>query len=275
MSASIYPNESIGITDWYKSAGRSIRTSGCLFFFCINGRAVVSVNMQKTIFRKGDLLVLTSDVYFSVSEVSAHFSARYISLSETMIETAYYKITSTALWDYLHYAPILKLSPDQQKLMSAWWGQMEWILANISGANRIVLLNNNVYGLFIAIDAELARSAGGTTLERKDRAWGITCRFWSLLTKHSFRERSVGFYAEALHITPDYLYKVCRRAYGMSPKSLIDQQLVVEMKTYLNDTQLSLSDIADRLNFEDTSYMCRFFRRMTGYSPMKFRNGIK
>ena len=58
----------------------------------------------------------------------------------------------------------------------------------------------------------------------------------------------------------------------MSPKTLIEQQLLVEMKSYLIDTRLSVSEIADLLNFEDASYMCRFFRRKTN-SPLEFRNG--
>lgn len=275
MITPTYPNESTGVTDWKKSVGRTIKTDGCLFIYCLAGRAVVSVNMKKTVFCKGNLLVLTSDVYFSVSDVAAGFSVRYLSLSETMMETAYYKITSMALWDYLHYAPILRLSPEHQQLMADWVGQTAWILENITGSNRTALLNNNVYNLFVVIDVELAESLGDTMPGRKDRAWAIICRFWSLLTKHSFRERSVGFYADALHITPDYLNKVCHRIYGLPPKSLIEQQLLVEMKSYLTDTQLSVADIAAQLNFEDVSYMCRFFRRLTGCSPLEFRNGVK
>lgn len=273
MIASTYRNESSGITDWKKSIGRVIRTDGCVFFLCTDGRATVSVNMRKAVFRKGDLAVLTSDVYFSVSALSADFSARYVSLSEPMIETAYYRIASASLWEYLHYAPILRLSPEQRKLVSGWSDQMEWILTNLTGAHRSALLNNNAYNLFIAIDAELGKAIETKRLVRKDRAWEIITRFWSLLTNHSFRERAVRFYADALRITPDYLNKVCRRAYGISPKALIEQQLLVEMKSYLTDTRLPVSEIADRLNFEDASYMCRFFRRKTGCSPLEFRNG--
>lgn len=272
---STYPNESAGVTDWHTSVGRTVRTDGCVLLLCTAGKAEVAVDMKKTVFSKGDLLILTSDIYFSVAEVSEDFSAHYAALSETMLETAYYKITSMSLWDYLHYAPILRLSAEQQGLVAGWLGQVEWILSNISGPNRMVMLNNHVYNLFMAIDAELVRTIGETAAGRKDRAWAIICRFWSLLTKHSFREHAVGFYAAALHITPDYLNKVCHRTYGISPKSLIAQQLVVEMKSYLTDTQLSVADIAERLNFEDTSYMCRFFRRMTGCSPMEFRHGME
>lgn len=273
MIASTYPNESGGITDWKQTVGHAVRTEGCVFFLCTSGRASVEVNMQKTIFRRGDLAVLTSDVWFSVSEVSAGFSARYVALSKAMIETAYYRITSASLWDYLHYVPVLRLSPRQRSLVAGWMEQTEWILARFTGPDRVTLLNNNVYNLFFAIDKELGKALENKTLARKDRAWEITTRFWSLLTKHSLRQRSVAFYANALHITPDYLNKACRRAYGISPKAMIEQQLLVEMKSYLADTRLPVAEIAERLNFRDTSYMCRFFRRKTGRSPLEFRNG--
>lgn len=273
MITSTYPNESSGTTDWRKSVGRAIKTDGCVFLFCTGGRASVSVNMQKMIFRQGNMAVLTPDVWFSVSEVSSGFSSRYVALSETMIEAAYYKITSASMWDYLHHVPILRLSPQQRSLVMGWMEQMDWILAKFTDPDRITLLNNNVYNLFFAIDKELDKALKNKTMTRKDRAWDITCRFWLLLTKHSFRERAVKFYSNALHITPDYLNKVCHRAYGMSPKALIEQQLLVEIKSYLTDTRLPVSEIAERLNFEDTSYMCRFFRCKIGCSPLEFRNG--
>lgn len=275
MTTATYPHESTGVTDWKTSVRRILRTDGCVLLLCVGGRAVVEANMQKTVFRCGDLLVLTSDVCLSVTEVSARFAARYVSLSETMIETAYCKIASMFLWDYLHYAPILRLSPEQRKLVAGWMEQMEWILANIPGAARAALLGNNVYNLFAAVDAELAKAVEKRTLVRRDRAWEITCRFWSLLTKHAFRERSVDYYAQALHITAGYLNKACRRAYAMSPKALIDQQRLVEIKSRLTDTQLSVAEIAEQLHFADASYLCRFFRRMTGCSPLEFRSGVR
>lgn len=274
MNEILHSSESTGITDWRKSIGRTIRTDGCIFFLCTSGRASVTTGMQKTIFRTGDMLVLTSDVYFSVRGVSDSFSARCASLSERMIGTAYYKTASMSLWDYLHFSPILRLTPEQQRLASGWFDQMQWIMENITGSDLRLLLGNNVHNMFAAIDAETARLEPAPPT-RRDRAWTITCRFWSLLAKHASRQRSVSFYADALGITPGYLNKACRRAYGTSPKALIEQQVAVEISTLLSDTDMTVAHIADRLGFEDTSYMCRFFRRTTGLSPLEFRSGTE
>ena len=273
MITSTYPNESSGVTDWHRNVGRAIRTDGCVFFLCTGGRARILINMRKRTLRRGCLLVLSSNVYLSVSEVSADFSLSYVSLSKPLIEAAYYKITSMSLWESVHYAPVMRLSPAQQRLLAGWMEQVEWILANTDGAGRVTLLNNSAYNLFIAIDVELSKLTGTAVMECKDRAWEVSCQFWSLLAGNVLQERKVAFYADALHISPDYLNKVCRKAYGMSAKGLIEQQLVVEIKSYLTDTRLPVTAIARRMNFEDASYMCRFFRRETGCSPMEFRNG--
>lgn len=266
-----YPGNTTSVTDWKDSVGRPVRTDGCIFFLCTAGMAAVSVNMQKKPLRRGDLLVLTSDMFMSVEAVSSGFSADYVSLSGIMLETAYYKISDISLWDYLHFTPVIPLNARQQSLMAGWIAQVGWILDNIPSTNRITMLGYMVYNLFVAIDAEFAKTDIEARMEYKNNARDIINKFWSLLMKNSPNEKEVRFYADALSITPDYLYKVCRRIYGISPKALIDQQLAVEIKTLLSDTEMTVREIADRLCFEDDSYMCRFFRRATGLSPIQFR----
>lgn len=274
MIISTYPHGSVGLTDWLSNVGTTLRTDGCIFFVCISGYADVFVNMHRKKFRKGDLLVLTSDIYFSISSLSDGFSVRYVSFSEEMIENAYYKISSGFLWDYLHYSPILRLDANQYELVQSWFKQVEWILTNVRDDNaRKTLVNNNIYNLFTAINIELGKHTDEINLKRKDRAWTITCQFWSLIARHAVDERSVKFYADLLNVTPGYLNKVCRKAYDMSPQGLIHMQLLVDLKSYLSDTQLSVSDIAERMKFDDVSYLCRFFKRMTGLTPLEFRHG--
>ena len=109
---------------------------------------------------------------------------------------------------------------------------------------------------------------------KKDRSWIILRKFAVLLSEYCHISRDVKFYADKLCITPDYLYKLTQKGMEMSPKEIIDQQIIIEIKTYLTNTDLSVKNIAAELHFDDSSYMCRFFRRLTGVSPTEYRNKI-
>ena len=97
-------------------------------------------------------------------------------------------------------------------------------------------------------------------------------QFLGLLHEHAVREHQVGFYADKLCITPRYLNEIVSSYMnGKTPKQLIDEQLAVEIKVLLNDPHLSVAEIALLCNFPDQSYLSRFFRKQTGFSPKEFR----
>ena len=123
----------------------------------------------------------------------------------------------------------------------------------------------------MAIDSETTR---GGEVEKKpvNRSRKLIIKFLKLVALHFRTNREVSFYAQQLCITTTYLYKLTHRRWNLSPKELIDQQTICEIKTLLSSTDMSVKEIASTLHFEDTPYMCRFFRQRTGLSPMEFRN---
>lgn len=61
---------------------------------------------------------------------------------------------------------------------------------------------------------------------------------------------------------------------GWRYDSLLDECRQNLALNYLRDPECSLSDIGDRLGFDDTGSFTRAFRRWTGLSPGQFRNGL-
>jgi len=76
---------------------------------------------------------------------------------------------------------------------------------------------------------------------------------------------------DKLCITPYYLSLVTRRVFDVSPKELIDRQIVMEIKSLLTSTELTIKEIAAQYNFESSSYLGRYFRRHTGMTPLQYR----
>ena len=100
----------------------------------------------------------------------------------------------------------------------------------------------------------------------------ILCwKFWDLVGKHSKEHRDVAFYAQELCITPFYLSQMTKGFMNDSPKGLIDRQVILEMKALLSSSDISIKEIAEQLHFEDTSYMCRYFKRHTGIPLSEYR----
>ncbi|HLZ87122.1 MAG TPA: AraC family transcriptional regulator, partial [Puia sp.] len=55
----------------------------------------------------------------------------------------------------------------------------------------------------------------------------------------------------------------------------IHARLLVEAKRHLLHTELSVKEVADGLGFEDPAYFNRWFKRMTGNTPIGYRAEIR
>lgn len=268
-------NYGSGTTQLKDALNRPLESNGCTLLLCTSGRALASVNLQKRVFRKGSLVFLFYDTVFVPLQTSESFSALYISLPMKFIEEALYKMTSISFWDFVYAYPICPVLPKQYLLIYSWFQQVIWILEECVADHRFSLLNSFVHNLFMATDSEIRKNASHLNqLAKKDRAWTLYGKFASLLSKNVHTHRDVKFYADSLCISPDYLYKITYKTMNLSPKELINQQVLMEIKTYLSCTDLSIKHIATEFKFEDPSYLCRFFRKYTRLSPLDFRNNL-
>lgn len=96
-------------------------------------------------------------------------------------------------------------------------------------------------------------------------------RFISLLNVHHMRERSVRFYANSLFLTPNYMSGAVRQYSGRSALEWINDYVVLEAKTMLGDTSISIKEVAYRLNFPTQSAFGKYFKEQTGISPKHYR----
>lgn len=262
-----------GETNLQEELGHPVDTNGCTILLCTAGRAIVTTNFTTQVLKQGDAAILFSDIFFIPLQTSRTFSAIYVLLDEEVVEEAFYKMTSMSFWDFIHDNPICRLNEQQYRLMHGWCQHIKWTINECVPEYRLPILSSSIQHLLMGIDSEARQSViASTNRSKKNSAWTLLGKFATLLSKHCRETREVKFYAEQMCITTDYLYKISNKTLQMTPKEVIDQQVITEIKTYLISTALSVKDIAVKLNFEDPSYMCRFFRKKTGFSPIDYRN---
>lgn len=96
-------------------------------------------------------------------------------------------------------------------------------------------------------------------------------QFTELLVEHYKHERSVGFYARQLCITPKYLTTLIKRISGKSVSEWIDNYVILEAKTLLKYSNMSVQEIAYYLNFPNQSFFGSYFKRNAGMSPSQYK----
>jgi AraC family transcriptional activator of pobA len=77
--------------------------------------------------------------------------------------------------------------------------------------------------------------------------------------------------AKALHVNSNYLNSVIKSLTGKTASAHIQEKLILEAKSFLLNTDLQITAIADKLGFENPPYFNRFFKKNTGLSPLGYR----
>ena len=114
------------------------------------------------------------------------------------------------------------------------------------------------------------------TAAHSDRTAYIVKQLMALLaTGVSSTERDVSYYAERLNVSPKYLSATIKRLTGHSVTSYIDRHTVPILKDYLGDERLSLTQIAERMNFASLSYFSRYCSKHLGQSPSEYRKSLQ
>jgi len=103
------------------------------------------------------------------------------------------------------------------------------------------------------------------------KAFSIAKQYNDLLASHIEKEQNLDFYAGILRITPNHLNKSVKSVTGKTALALLNETRLMEVKSRLKNTDLSICEIAYQLGFDDPSYFSRFFRKATGCSPAAFR----
>lgn len=100
-------------------------------------------------------------------------------------------------------------------------------------------------------------------------------KFRQLVSENYLLVRSVQEYAHLIGISTTHLRDTVKNITGYSPGQLIRQEIIFEAKRKLANTELTTAEIGYLLNFEDTSYFSRYFKRETGKTPSNYRKEIR
>ncbi|SDT68210.1 Helix-turn-helix domain-containing protein [Mucilaginibacter mallensis] len=84
----------------------------------------------------------------------------------------------------------------------------------------------------------------------------------------------VTYFADKLHLSPNYLSRLLKTLTGQSTKDFIISKVLDLAKEKLSTTNLTMNEIAYGLGFDHPQTFNKLFKSKTGSSPLKFRQSF-
>ncbi|GAA3528699.1 AraC family transcriptional regulator [Zobellella aerophila] len=78
--------------------------------------------------------------------------------------------------------------------------------------------------------------------------------------------------AEALHISESHLYYLCRKQFGLTPQQYASARRLNRARSCLQQTKMSVTQVALEHGFSDTAAFSRAYKRYFGHSPRQARS---
>lgn len=238
-----------------------------LVWVCRKGGCVAMVDGINHTLMAGQLLVVFPGTFCRFGALSHDFEAATI-VGRISPNATYNSIAKS--FPKILTAPVLMLSEQENELLTSLFQYAKYSLRNHSNSHRSEL----DVGFMSLLHDELSDMLLRRRFEMKERSQGeqMVAMFEKMLSVSTFEHRDVDYYAEQFKLSPKRFAAIVKKVTGKTPSMMIVESLIVAAKRLLVCTDLSSSDIADKLHFTSPSFFCRYFRHYTGQTPIEWRN---
>lgn len=259
--------------------GRTVRMKAFTVILCIDGTENGTVNLKEMSINKGSLLMTFPNNVLKIEAGYPTATVRGIMLSQDFMRMLQVDVkNSLPLFMRLAYNPLVNLTQEQQEDIERYFDLFENILNNSDLAHRDEIVRGLLMSMFYRIsDTYEQRPQVLDEKERsvRNRREEYFAKFITLLSENFKRERTVGFYAEQMCVTPKYLSLLIKDFSGKSAAEWIDNYVITEAKTLLRYSTMSIQEVAYELNFSSQSFFGKYFKHLTGMSPSEYKLSAK
>ena len=238
---------------------------------CTAGSMSCELNMERVGIKAGERICISHLLQVRVLECSADLCLHLLVMSHDFIFNCTQGINAEAVQNLFispatavsdeRFADMLKMMLDVMQTHSAVAPELHNLQVSMAIARSIIMV-------LIQLDESRETMPPLPPFSSTDRYFR---RFMSLVSENVRTEHEVTFYATQLSITPKYLSEICKAKTGRKAKEIISALLLRAIKTDLIISGMTMKELAARYGFANQSSMGKFFRKMTGLSPLHFR----
>ena len=244
---------------------------------CRKGKAMLRVNYKDwEIFEGAVITVFPNDVvelyiYVDTSDGEVDFQVEILKYSASLLREASLQLEQT-VYSSLREDRCRQDSPVVTNIINCMFALLRVYFdqADCTCIPQLVLCQ--LKSFFIGFHEYLQRNPQYRLDEVKSyRVRKLFNHFMMLMERDYKLSRDVSYYARLMNITPKYLTLIVRQVTDHTPKVIIDQYVVLQIKMQQQRTTQSIKEIAWEYHFADVSFFCRYYKKHTGMTPQQER----
>lgn len=248
-----------------------IRLDAMAIIICTEGHCTLGIDLKTYEVRPNSLIVIQPQNYLNSCVSAPETRCHVLVCSLRVVENILPKLT-----DLLPLIMVNRLEPVCQLTGCEAHGLLSFyhfLKEKLQGPSTPFLKQKVLCVLQAALFEmmDIRNSHDDLVRVRNTRKEEIMARFIITVCENFKKERQVGFYANQLCITPKHLSAVVKETSGRTAGEWIENYVIMEAKVLLSSTDLTIQEIASRLNFANQSFFGKYFKHLTGYSPTEFR----
>ena len=253
--------------------GPQVITYGAILI-CRKGKATVNINYKEWHLHEGAVItVFPNDVVeLKVKSEASLFDVEMLKYNASLLREASLQLEQTVYSSLREDrcrqdTPVVTNIIDSMfALLKVYFNQSECICIS-----QLVLLLLKT--CFVRFHEYLQRNPQNRPDDevKSYRVRELFNRFMMLMERDYKLSRDVNYYADLMHITSKYLTNIVRQVAGHTPKTIIDQYVILQLKMQLQRSSQSIKEIAWEYHFTDVSFFCRYFKKHTGLTPQQMR----
>lgn len=249
-------------------------------FICLNGNVTFFLDDIKYEMKKNNIVVYFPYSILKIIDASEDLYGIMMSVDVNVVQPLLTRITDVDSILYIRQNPLTDLSEHDltsiQNYIELYQKHLE--LSKLYADNnqrRFWQLNNlqieNVkLNLVLQIIMAYADADNGlkNSVDRRD---DIVRKFLNDLKDHYLSQHEVSFYSNRQYISMRYFSSVVKQRTGQTPSQWITSILIKEAKKFITESNLTVKEIAEVMNFPNQSYFGKWFKTHVGMGPLEFK----
>lgn len=249
---------------------QSCRLKACIFALCLEGNFTVSINLIDMNIKPNDFVTLLPGTIIQFHNPNEKVRLCFIGFSEHCVNGINLLQTTLSSFSNIMESPVINLNPT----ITAYYSDYIALIARVTTGPHATetIWARKILELMLYGTNKLYANWQATPKSTPTRGESICRKLIKLVIEHYTNERTAQFYADKLGISLQYLSTTVKQTTGRNVLDIIAYVVIIDAKSKLKSTDMTVQEIAYSLNFPSPSFFGKYFKRHVGMSPLEYKN---